>query len=343
MMNEIEKKLSMIRDSTDVTKLICKAYDDHLAKITWNRQTKPEKYSRLVTIYKVLIQEGTAGLVSAYTQLSHFSWLTEESINLVLSRLDDEIPGLKKANVEVKHEFKMPLPPKIREGVGAVILQGVCDVETGGGTNLFELKCTTELTDVHKLSLVCLAFLHTVELSKAELRMHGGTAAAADEDDDDNNNDDDDDDDDIVTEKNFFLLNVLTNERWELMTKTLGPLREAVQILLDAKLGTKKLADDDIFIQQAAKLRAGFGIVADDFLHDMTEREADDMPNDAALAAEADDLPNDAALAAEAEMEDEEKETKKKTERAPVHKRQAEFEDDGGGGGGGKKSRRRSK
>jgi len=332
MMNEIEKKLSMIRDSTDVTKLICKAYDDHLAKITWNRQTKPDKYSRLVTIYKVLIQEGTAGLVSAYTQLSHFSWLTEESINLVLSRLDDEIPGLKKANVEVKHEFKMPLPPKIREGVGAVILQGVCDVETGGGTNLFELKCTTELTDVHKLSLVCLAFLHTVELSKAELRMHGGTAAAAaDEDDDDNN---DDDDDDIVTEKNFFLLNVLTNERWELMTKTLGPLREAVQILLDAKLGTKKLADDDIFIQQAAKLRAGFGIVADDFLHDMTEREADDMPNDAALAAEA-------------EMDDEEKETKKKTERAPVHKRQAEFEDDGGGGGGGKgggkKSRRRSK
>ena len=56
MMNEIEKKLLIIRDSSDVTKLICKAYD-HLAKITWNRQTKPEKYSRLVTIYKVLIQE----------------------------------------------------------------------------------------------------------------------------------------------------------------------------------------------------------------------------------------------------------------------------------------------
>ena len=320
MMNEIEKKLLIIRDSSDVTKLICKAYDDHLAKITWNRQTKPEKYSRLVTIYKVLIQEGTAGLVSAYTQLSHFSWLTEESINLVLSRLDDEIPGLKKASVEVKHEFTMPLPPKIRDGVGSVLLQGVCDVETGGGTNLFELKCTTELTDVHKLSLVCYAFLHTVELSSAELRMHGGTAAA---------DDDDDDDDDIVTEKNFFLLNVLTNERWELMTKTLGPLREAVQILLDAKLGTKKLADDDIFIQQTAKLRAGIGIVADDFLHDMTE---------------ADEMPNDAAIAAEAEMDDDEKETKKKTERAPVHKRQAEFEDDGGGGGGGgKKSRRRSK
>lgn len=331
MMNEIEKKLLIIRDSSDVTKLICKAYDDHLAKITWNRQTKPEKYSRLVTIYKVLIQEGTAGLVSAYTQLSHFSWLTEESINLVLSRLDDEIPGLKKASVEVKHEFTMPLPPKIRDGVGSVLLQGVCDVETGGGTNLFELKCTTELTDVHKLSLVCYAFLHTVELSSAELRMHGGTAADGDDDDDDNN---DDDDDDIVTEKNFFLLNVLTNERWELMTKTLGPLREAVQILLDAKLGTKKLADDDIFIQQTAKLRAGIGIVADDFLHDMTET---------------DDMPNDAAIAAEAEMDDDEKETKKKTERAPVHKRQAEFEDDGGGGGGrggkggGKKSRRRSK
>jgi hypothetical protein len=330
-MNEIEKKLLIIRDSSDVTKLICKAYDDHLAKITWNRQTKPEKYSRLVTIYKVLIQEGTAGLVSAYTQLSHFSWLTEESINLVLSRLDDEIPGLKKASVEVKHEFKMPLPPKIRDGVGSVLLQGVCDVETGGGTNLFELKCTTELTDVHKLSLVCYAFLHTVELSSAELRMHGGTAADGDDDDDDNN---DDDDDDIVTEKNFFLLNVLTNERWELMTKTLGPLREAVQILLDAKLGTKKLADDDIFIQQTAKLRAGIGIVADDFLHDMTET---------------DDMPNDAVIAAEAEMDDDEKETKKKTERAPVHKRQAEFEDDGGGGGGrggkggGKKSRRRSK
>ncbi len=186
-----------------------------------------------------MIQEGTAGLVSAYTQLSSFSWLTQESINLVLSRLGDEIPGLPNASVEVNHEFKMPLPPKIREGVGIVLLQGFCDVETGSGSNIYEIKCTSGLTDVHKLSLVCYAFLHKVESSKAELKMRGGGPKedVGDYDDDA----DDDIDDEIVTEKNFFLLNVLTNERWELLTKTLGPLREAVQIILDAKLGSKNL------------------------------------------------------------------------------------------------------
>jgi hypothetical protein len=348
MMNEIEKKLSMIRDSSDVTKSICKDYDDHLSKILWTEQTKPEKYSRLATIYKVLIQEGTAGLVSAYTQLSSFSWLTQESINLVLSRLGDEIPGLPNASVEVNHEFKMPLPPKIREGVGIVLLQGFCDVETGSGSNIYEIRCTSELTDVHKLSLVCYAFLHTVESSKAELKMRGGGPKedVGDYDDDA----DDDIDDEIVTEKNFSLLNVLTNERWELLTKTLGPLREAVQIILDAKLGSKKLANDDIFIQQAAKLRSGIGIVADDFLHDMTDLPVE-KSDEEEIMVNVEVKEEEVEVEEVEEEEEKEKMMKKKKDEVSLHKRQADIDDggggagDGGGGGGveGKKCRRRSK
>ena len=102
--------------------------------------------------------------------------------------------------------------------------------------------------------------------------MHGGGSGNGNDGENGGGHIDDDNDDDmdIMTEKSFVLLNVLTNERWELETKTLGALREAVQILLDAKLGLKKLADDDVFIQQTAKLRSGIDIHDDDFLHDVT-------------------------------------------------------------------------
>ncbi len=263
---------------------VVRDFESIIEGMIWDADTTPvSAFLQLTAMYKVVAAAGTAGLDSLYTQLGSFNWLHCDAVKLALARLDQHIPNLQGANLEVGREAPMPgrekslaIPGKERP----LTLQGITDVETGGGADVYELKCTSgELSSSHKLQLVCYAYIAAANANarKAVTMTHrgaagggaaGGGAAAATQrlgGAASSSSSSISSSDVAIFQPTFHLLNVVSGERWVLETKELGPLREAVAVLAEGRYGDKTLVDDPVFLTQAAKLRAGAGLCHADF------------------------------------------------------------------------------
>ena len=318
----VRERLTELTSNVAVMRKIGADFHKLIAPINWSDSTPVEAFLRLTAMYKAIAAVGTAGLLTAYTQIKKFDWLPRTAVDLALKRIAHEIgPSLQcGAMIEVEHSHLVPLPPKM--GIGRFVeLQGVCDVETADGNEIFELKATHELSDSHKLQLVCYAYLHLVNVQEHPLtiqtssNVHNGSSSERSESSSTtspanplrNTGSDScrpcgeipQSRDSAVLDgayrppplsstpphlpyspsscvphcfpsaatsstqqfancqKEFTLLNVLTGERWRLVTKDLGCLQEAVEILVEGKYGERRSAGDDTFVRQAERLRCG--------------------------------------------------------------------------------------
>ena len=205
-----------IKDSQTMT-MLCEDFHTHLNTATWDEHIDIDKLMRLIIMKTTL----NTKILTRYAQLSTFAWFTRDHVTKIMDIISTVVVDIKRVELEV--EYKVDF----HHGYELV---GKVDVKTGD--HLYELKCTTSLTDVHKAQLLCYAFLYMGQR-------------------------------DYNPSTTFSLLNVLTGQTLTLVTTDHAIVTRAVDILWNAKGEQPRIMDDSMFVMHSKRLSDGSCITAD--------------------------------------------------------------------------------
>lgn len=142
-------------------------------------------------------------------QIRNYNWLSKEQIKQCVDRL-------RKENISLDAKFETQLTWNNRN----IIISGIIDCIDRH--NIWEFKCTSSLTSIHKLQLACYMLLYKF-----------------------NNTHDDD---------KFYLFNIITGEKYEI-SATLDKLVNMMNYLVYEKYKKEVIITDEEFINEMNKIK----------------------------------------------------------------------------------------
>lgn len=167
----------------------------------------------------------TQNLLHKIYQVQSTSWLTLDQVKKCSSILESHLKDYDYDNIVFEKELRVKYESK---KYGTIFLNGRMDILIKD-TSVFEIKCTTTLLIEHKIQLLLYAWMCFNHY-----------------------NDFDGYDESLKKIKNFKLLNLKTNELWEMdvTDEKREKINEIVEIIFYNKYGRNLEKSDDCFIQE---------------------------------------------------------------------------------------------
>jgi hypothetical protein len=154
-------------------------------------------------------------------QINNYNWLSIENFNKCIKRLTKCINKLNNnENIITENEKFFSIEKK--EELLNRRLNGYIDC-IDNNNNVFEFKCTDELSDENYLQLIC--YMYMIEINNINNIKY-----------------------------NYYLYNILTNELKKIECSK-DNLKKIIKILIDARYGLKKLLNDNEFIDKINNIK----------------------------------------------------------------------------------------
>jgi hypothetical protein len=194
--------------------------DNHPSLLRLFRETNWEHptivdYTRIAVMYYTLNQS----LDHKIAQIPFHDWLREDDVAQCHRIMKKHITD------DAVYECVIHCSSKEFPAYGTVVINGRMDVVSKH--DVYELKCVQAIAMEHKLQLLVYAWMwHCNERKPKDERMPSQRG-----------------------KRRFFLLNVLSGERWEVVA-SYSRLKEAVELMLESKYGPKEKYSDLEFIDK---------------------------------------------------------------------------------------------
>ena len=153
-------------------------------------------------------------------QIKYLNWLNQSNLDLCIQRLSKKITN--------NAIFEKPIKGNILN----YEINGRIDcIDNTSTNNIWEIKTVKELSKEHFIQLACYAYLAETELVTKNTKL----------------------------DRNYYLYNILSNETYKIVFN-LNDLKTMIELLVTSKIGNHNNINDDLFKNQANKIRVNANI-----------------------------------------------------------------------------------